>query len=302
MECVARAPAVAQIRVRLRFLQYEVSERAVPREVCAPLLSLDELARRERSTPFAFAPIAAEMSVAAAALHGDLYKLTVRVCNRTTSPLCDARDREAALSLALVSPTLDASIAGGSFVSLVNPPAPLREVAAGCRNSGTWPVLVGDRAAQDTLLCAPIILEDYPQIAPESAGDFFDGTDIDEMLTLRVLTLSDGEKREVADAGGDAQALLQRTEDLGQERMRTLHGRLSRVPPLRPGVAVRLRPQGRADIFDLALAGKRATIDAVEQDLEGRTYVAVTVDDDPGKDLGIYGHRFFFRPEEVEVL
>jgi hypothetical protein len=74
---------------------------------------------------------------------------------------------------------------------------------------------------------------------------------------------------------------------------------------VRPGDRVRLRPRGRADILDLALAGKAATVESIEQDFEGRAYLAVTVDDDPGRDLGVLrqpGHRFFFAPEEVEPL
>ncbi len=74
---------------------------------------------------------------------------------------------------------------------------------------------------------------------------------------------------------------------------------------IRQGDRVRLRPRGRADILDLALAGKTATVEAIEQDYEGRVYLAVTVDDDPGKDLGALrqpGHRFFFQPEEVEAI
>ena len=74
---------------------------------------------------------------------------------------------------------------------------------------------------------------------------------------------------------------------------------------IRQGDRVRLRPRGRADIMDLALAGKAATVASIEQDFEGQVYLAVTVDDDPGKDLGALrqpGHRFFFRPEEVEPL
>jgi hypothetical protein len=74
---------------------------------------------------------------------------------------------------------------------------------------------------------------------------------------------------------------------------------------IRAGDRVRLRPRGRADILDLALAGKAATVEAVEQDFDGRVYLAVTVDDDPGRDLGRLrqpGHRFFFAPEEVEPL
>ena len=74
---------------------------------------------------------------------------------------------------------------------------------------------------------------------------------------------------------------------------------------LEPGMRVLLRPRGNADVFDLALAGKTAVIVAIEQDLEDRVYVGVVVDDDPGKDFGLAGkpgHRFFFRPEEVERL
>ena len=74
---------------------------------------------------------------------------------------------------------------------------------------------------------------------------------------------------------------------------------------LKRGDGVRLRPLGRADIFDLALEGKAATIESIEQDFEGRIYLAVTVDDDPGRDLGAQkqpGHRFFFGVEEVEPL
>jgi hypothetical protein len=71
------------------------------------------------------------------------------------------------------------------------------------------------------------------------------------------------------------------------------------------GDRVRIWPLDNADIFDMALKGKMATIAAIEQDFEDRVYLAVTVDDDPGRDLGAQGkpgHRFFYRPEEVEPL
>jgi hypothetical protein len=74
---------------------------------------------------------------------------------------------------------------------------------------------------------------------------------------------------------------------------------------LRAGDRVRLRPCRRADILDIALDGMRATIDSIEQDFEGRVYLTVTVDDDPGNDLGSLrqpGHRFFFHPEEIEPV
>ena len=86
---------------------------------------------------------------------------------------------------------------------------------------------------------------------------------------------------------------------------RTLESARAGPFEIRPGDRVRLRPRGRADILDLALAGMTATVESVEQDFDGRVYLAVTVDDDPGKDLGRLrqpGHRFFFAPEEVEPL
>lgn len=90
--------------------------------------------------------------------------------------------------------------------------------------------------------------------------------------------------------------------DADRRRVECLHLGACEV---RAGDRVRLRPRGRADILDLALTGKTATIDAIEEDYDGRIYLAVTVDDDPGKDLGVLrqpGHRFFFQPEEVEPL
>ena len=74
---------------------------------------------------------------------------------------------------------------------------------------------------------------------------------------------------------------------------------------LRKGDKVRLRPRGGADVFDLVLAGRMATIEGIEQDLDDRIYLAVVVDDDPGKELGLLrqpGHRFFYSPLEVEPV
>lgn len=90
--------------------------------------------------------------------------------------------------------------------------------------------------------------------------------------------------------------------DFDRRRLECIHIGPAEV---RAGARVRLQPRGRADILDLALAGKTATVEAIEQDYDGQAYLAVTVDDDPGKDLGALrqpGHRFFFRPEEVEPL
>jgi hypothetical protein len=302
MQAVALAPGDAEIEARLRFLQHLTADASV-REARVPAISMAALTRDPLALSFSFPPIDLEISVAARAVREGVFELTVRVRNRTSLAAGEPHDRQDALLFALVSPQLLLAIRGGSFASLIDPPAPVSDVVAGCRNLGVWPVLVGDRGANDRLLASSMILEDHPRIAPESPGDFFDGTEIDELLSLRILTLCDEEKREMAQAGSRARALLDRTEALGCERLPTLHGTVRKdVAALGPGARVRLRPTRRADILDLVLAGKQATVESVQQDLEGRTYVAVTIDDDPGRDLGAYGHRFFFGPEEVEPL
>src|SRR5262249_33187803 len=128
---------------------------------------------------------------------------------------------------------------------------------------------------------------------------------IEQTLPLRIRPLPDREEREMRAAAVRARALLDRTEALGPEQLLSLHGTIRRPPTLRPGDRVRLRPRRCADAIDLLLAGLTATVTAVERDFEGRVHVAVTVDEDPGRDLGDRGqpgHRLFFGPEEVEPL
>ncbi len=100
-----------------------------------------------------------------------------------------------------------------------------------CRNIGAWPVLAGEEGQRDMVLSAPIILYDYPQIAPESAGDLFDGTEIDEILALRILTMTDAEKLEVRNGDDRARRILERTEMLPPEHFQKLHGALRGLRP-----------------------------------------------------------------------
>ncbi len=121
---------------------------------------------------------------------------------------------------------------GGEFVSLMDPPGDLQTAVSGCRNIGLWPVMVGESHERDAMLASPIILYDYPQIAPESAGEFFDGTEIDEILALRVITMTDAEKAEARQTDPRARALLDRTEGLSDEHMMKLHGVLRGLRPV----------------------------------------------------------------------
>jgi hypothetical protein len=114
----------------------------------------------------------------------------------------------------------------GEFVSLIDFPETYRDFAGACQNVGTWPVLVGDASQRDTMLSSPIILYDYPQIAPESPGDLFDGAEIDEILSLRIMTMTDEEKLEMRHSDQRARQILERTETLPEEQFMKLHGAL----------------------------------------------------------------------------
>jgi len=124
------------------------------------------------------------------------------------------------------------SVRDGEFVSMIDPPAELSEIAVGCINTGTWPVLVGEEGARDCMLSSPIILYDYPQVAPESAGDLFDSTEIDEILTLRIMTLTDEEKRDMRQVDERARRILERTESLPPEHFMKMHGTVRSLRPV----------------------------------------------------------------------
>ncbi len=155
-----------------------------------------------------------------------LFKLTVHISNASRFDGEAAVTRENALARALVSAHTILEVRGGEFVSLIGPPDEYRDFVAACHNVGTWPVLVGAEGERDTMLSSPIILYDYPEIAPESPGDLFDGAEIDEILSLRILTLTDEEKREMRGADDRTRKILERTESMPDEQFMKLHGAL----------------------------------------------------------------------------
>jgi hypothetical protein len=173
----------------------------------------------------------AEIELSAEVLADDFARLRCRILNLTRWQAGDEEQREAALLGALVSAHTILTVAGGEFVSLLDPPEPLRQAAAACDNVGTWPVLAGDPGERSTMLSSPIIIYDYPSLAPESAGDLFDGTEIDELLSLRIMTLTDEEKREMWHSDERARRILERTESLAREELMRMHGTMPGSDP-----------------------------------------------------------------------
>jgi hypothetical protein len=321
-ECLLRGGPESQVDVRFRCLhvgqastettasgQDAVTEDFITAEKLDNLLAgPKEIALQFVEQDNKLLPIRGRLILAMHPVEAGIFRLTIRVENLTEQINMERMTRDEALLQALISSQLILRVHEGEFISLLDPPEGLRSAVTSCQNVGTWPILVGERTRRDQMFCAPMILEDFPQVAPESAGPFFDGTEIDELLTLRVMTLTEQEKQAMQATDERAKAILSRTEQFGAEDLLRLHGAVREFQPrsrFRPGDRVRLHPRPGSDVFDLALAGKVALVHAIEQDYEGREFLSVVIEDDPGQDLGLEGkpgHRFFYRPDEVELL
>jgi hypothetical protein len=268
------------------------------------------------------------IEVVAQPIDDAVFKISMRILNRTPVPSNELENQSAIIMRTFTSTHTILQTMGGEWLSLTDPPPAYAEATSACKNIGTWPVLVGEQSEheRDAMLSSPIILYDYPQIAPESPGDLFDGLEIDEILTLRVMAMSDAEKIEMRQVDEQARRILERTENMSSDHLLNMHGVMRSVRSsnedffnpgtrletatvggvqVKAGDRVRIRPKKRADVMDMALDGKIAVIEAVEQDVEGGVQLALVLDDDPGRDLGMMrqpGHRFFYATDEVEPV
>ena len=158
-------------------------------------------------------------------------RLQVRVENRTAAEPAPAV-RDDALPTALVAAHVIATVSGGDFISMTDPPEWAKPAVAECQNTGVWPVLADPDGGRRVMLASPIILYDHPELAPESPGELYDGTEIDEILTLRTLALSDAEKLEARATDPRAAALIDRVEAMDAPTMERLHGTIRSLRPL----------------------------------------------------------------------
>ena len=190
----------------------------------------DSAGRRVGAVVRAWAELRGWVEILTERVSAAYVQVTVRI--RNTTPWSGSSRSEAARRAFLSAHTVLHS-GTGTFVSLTDPPAEARPLAAGCRNIGAWPVLVGEEGERHTMLSAPIILSDYPRIAPESPGDLFDATEIDQLLTLSILSLTEEEQREIRDGDPRARELLDRCAALTPEQLARLGGTLRPVGELR---------------------------------------------------------------------
>ncbi|OBK77618.1 hypothetical protein [Mycobacterium sp. 1164985.4] len=269
---------------------------------------------------------------------GGLLRLTFDVCN-TAAP---AAGKDEAIAVSLIGTHLLLEVADGEFVSLLEPPEWAAGAVARCRQHRCFPVLAGPAPHRDLVLASPIILYDHPEIAEQSKGALYDSTEIDEILTLRVMTMTDEEKAQARATDQRAAAIIERCDSMSSEAMLDLHGVLRNphapcggpdlIPEIPAGVEwwdptadtavrpesdavlvndtrvargsrVRLHPSRRADAQDVFYADKIARVTSVHEDVDGAHHIGVVIEDDPGAELhDWYGRYLYFAPDEVEPL
>jgi hypothetical protein len=262
-----------RLRIRLRFLQLQARvplapdgtpmdelvvdgvrhlrfEEGVPRQVDA-VLELAELRAGELTIPV---ELPGEESEASA--EGPVARRTWPVSGRVVVSLTDVpgpylverlrldvvndgtcapdAPREEVLRTSLIAAHTLLALEPGTFVSLTDPPEWAKHLAAGCANEHTWPVLAGSPGRSDLLLSSPIILEDHPQLAPESTINLFDGLENDEILTLRTLTLTDEEKAEARATDPRAAGIIDAVDAMPPEILERLHGAIRSLRPASP--------------------------------------------------------------------
>ena len=268
-----------------------------------------------------------------------LLRLSAEVCNTAEVPTTGA-PRAHALLVSLIATHSLLHVENGRFISLLDPPEWATAAAKECKNIHTFPVMAGDATQRDSMLSSPILMDDNPRVAPESPGDLFDATEIDEILSLRTLTLTDEEKLEARATDPRAAEIIDRVDGLPPAVLGNLHGTIrsrgqgsntskktvdeqawwkpggdDAISPetdsvlvdgvtVSKGSRVRLNPRKHGtDVHDMFLVGRTARVEAVLTDVDGSLHVAVSVDDDPGADIhSWYGRHYHFSPDELTVL
>lgn len=157
-----------------------------------------------------------------------LFRVSVELANTNET---GELQRETAVRHTFVSAHVTLQVSGAQCVSQFDPPSECVQHAAANQNDGLWPILVGADGSRDTMLASPIILYDYPRLAPESPGDLFDGGEIDQLLILNVLSLTEEEQQEMRDSDPRAREVLDRCLGLSDDALARLHGTMRSLSP-----------------------------------------------------------------------
>jgi hypothetical protein len=329
LRCALDAPADAVLSAEVRFLAAGGERhRAAARRIVLPGAMVGALgagpAHKQTRVAAESGPhLEVGVALSASPVTGGLYEVSLRIENRTT--VRSGLDRAGALARSLLSTHPIVRVAGGRFISPLELP---------CMSVNTFPVLA--TAGDDAVVGAAIVLPDHPEIAPESRGSMFDGTEIEEALMLHVQALSDSERRQIEQDDPAVREMVDRAAAATPQDIVALHGRVTlrdpetrdpetREPPREPegltdprageeqadigaksfhrGGKVLVRPGPGADLHARMLDGRTATVERIFTDYDGKVHLGLTIDDDPGQDLmRETGRYLYFFAHELEVI
>ncbi len=345
LEAALEAGPEAELSGSVRFLQAAgEGHKGIERRLEIGPLKLADLARETARLEFEFedenAPgvLRGRVAMRAELLSADLARVKLCIHNDGAIPGGAEAEAEAtrgeALHWSLLSTHPLLEVSEGKFVSPLERDGEAGAAAEGCEPLNTFPVLVGDD--DQAVLGAAIVLPEHPELAPESLGNLFDNTEIEEALLLHVQVLSDEEREQIGGQDPAVKEMIARADATTPEQMETLHGRLTfsepqdeegqtnggppKPPPgldeipgeaetnlngaqVRRGDTIVLRPGTEGDVYDKILHGRTATVERIYRGYDERVYLGVTVDDDPGQDLlRDTGRYLFFFADEVELV
>ncbi len=324
-ECVLAAPEGARLTGTVRFLQAAGDRhRATERRLELPATDLSELANAGVGTSFEFEGderVEGRVRLRAELLEGDLARVRMCVHNSTVIDAGDDPTRAEALRFSLMSTLVVIETSAGAFVSPLERDGTAGAAVAECRSANTFPVLANP--SDTAILGAAFVLPDHPAMAPESLGNLFDNTEIEEALLLHVQALSDSEREQISGQDEAVREMIARAQGTTPEEIMRLHGRLEEIEDAEPGhpnpgeaevktdrgvvrkggkVVLRPAPGGR-DIYDTLLAGRTATVERIYFDYDDKIHVGVTVDGDASQELfRETGRYIFFKGDEVEPV
>jgi hypothetical protein len=176
------------------------------------------------------------------------YRRVAVTVENTTAWSSGGDHRDDAMGHSLIAVHTMLAVDDGRFISLLDPPDDAATAAAACHSEGAYPVLIGD---DDVVLSSPIILYDHPEVAPQSPGDLYDSLEIDEILALRVMTLTDEEKAEARGTDPRAAAIIDRCDDMTAETLSLLHGQM--------------RPVGQRPVGEMSTVGPPSPLEAIDE-------------------------------------
>jgi hypothetical protein len=340
LEGVVAGGPEAEVRGTVLFLQAAGDDhRAEERRLELEPMRIAELSRKPVRREYSFGlhdggELRGRIAMRAEALGPELSRLRLCVHNETEMADAASAGRGEALRRSLISTHPLLEVNGGAFVSPLERQGPAGAASAESEPINTFPVLVGDR--DDSLLGAAIVLPDHPELAPESLGNLFDNTEIEEALLLHVHALSDEEREQIGGQDPAVREMIDRAAATTGDQIMGLHGRLTYTEPgddggaattspptpppgldelkgerevsakgslVRLGDKIVLRPGTEGDVYDKILDGRTATVERIYRGYDERVYLGVTVDDDPGQDLlRETGRYLFFFADEVEPV